>query len=272
MRCMACGEEKVLAEAIPAEDMAVPGFEYQTLECPGCNDSERRLLFTGRVTVFARRAMKVAASASQPERKVEPPDSSNAANPEIISNGSRVEVSTVREEELSAGERVTEVAGEVTEAATVELEASPLTQEPGACAGTGISATGWLRATDKLRSYQADLHFRAEEAKKRSRDIEFDIGADSFPVPRQRLLANHPRMREKRLSTVSARRSQSPQSAKEPDREAIRRFNELWDSLGPSRSPQQTESSAPRPSLAGLPMLLGLMKLLEAVEAAGLSG
>jgi hypothetical protein len=34
MRCMECGEEKVLAEAMPAEDMAVPGFEYQTLECP----------------------------------------------------------------------------------------------------------------------------------------------------------------------------------------------------------------------------------------------
>ena len=37
MRCMECGEEKVLAEAMPAEDMAVPGFEYQTLECPSCN-------------------------------------------------------------------------------------------------------------------------------------------------------------------------------------------------------------------------------------------
>src|SRR5262245_52841883 len=47
MRCFLCGEEKVLAEAIPVEDMAVPGFEHQTLECPGCNDTERRLVFTG---------------------------------------------------------------------------------------------------------------------------------------------------------------------------------------------------------------------------------
>jgi hypothetical protein len=60
MRCMVCGEEKVLAEAMPAEDMAVPGFEYQTLECPGCDDTERRLLFTGRVTGFARRATEQA--------------------------------------------------------------------------------------------------------------------------------------------------------------------------------------------------------------------
>jgi hypothetical protein len=279
MRCMACGEEKVLAEAMPAEDMAVPGFEYQTLECPSCNDTERRLLFTGRVIVIARPNAEAAASPSQSQQTEQNGGADTSAQPaETTYNGSGVEVtSVVREEELSAGDRVTEVFGEVTEVATLEPEASPLTQEPAACAGINIAATGWLRATDKLRSYQADLHLRAEEAKKRNRDIEFDIAWDSYPVPRQRLLASHPRntiqshrerLRRKRLSRASARRSQSPAPAPERDAEAIRRFNELWDSLGPSRSPQQTESSAAPAAMAALPMSFGLVKLLEAVEAA----
>jgi hypothetical protein len=201
--------------------------------------------------------MKIAASASQSQRKVEALDSSNAANPEIITNGSSVEVSTVRQEELSAGERVTQAAGEVTEVATVEPEASPCSQEPAASAGINIAATGWLRATDKLRSYQADLHFRAEEAMKRSRDIESDIGWDGLP-----------RMRGKRLSTGSGRRSQSPQLGEKPDTEALRRFNELWDSLAPSKTPNQAESLAVPAAMVVMPVSFGLVKLLEVVEAA----
>src|SRR5262245_27020497 len=100
MRCMMCGEEKVLAEALPAEDMVVPGFEHQTLECLACNDTERRLVFTGRVIVITRRDTKTVAQNDGA--------AASAPSTEATHNGS-VEVSTVvREEELNAGDRVTE--------------------------------------------------------------------------------------------------------------------------------------------------------------------
>ena len=109
-------------------------------------------------------------------------------------------------------------------------------------------------------------------------NIEFDIEWDSFAAPRHRLRlsaaqprnrvqSHRERLRRKRLSTASGRRSQSPAPAQECDSEAVRRFNEFWNSLAPSRTPQRIESSAPA-SVAALPMSLGLVKLLEAVEAA----
>jgi hypothetical protein len=280
MRCMECGEEKVLAEAMPADDMAVPGFEYQTLECPSCNDTERRLLFTGRVIVIARRAETPAAPSGPHQTEQNGGADTSAPRAETTYNGSGVEHSiAAREEEPSPDEAVTECAGEVTDVSTFEPKPPLRAQEPGACGRANISTRAWLCAIDKLRSYQADLHLRAEEAKKRNWNIEFDIAWDSFAVPRQRLLASHPRnavqsnrerLRRKRLSIASARRSQSPAPAQECDSEAVRRFNEFWNSLAPSRTPQRIESSAPA-SVAALPMSLGLVKLLAEVEAAGLS-
>src|SRR5262245_11019909 len=132
MRCMMCGEEKVLAEAMPAEDMAVPGFEHQTLECHACNDTERRLVFTGRVIVITRRDTETVAPPSGPHHAQQNNGiAANAPSTEAAYNGSVVEVSTrIREQELNAGDGVSEVAGEVTEVATLESEASLLTQEP----------------------------------------------------------------------------------------------------------------------------------------------
>src|SRR5262249_13854195 len=139
--------------------------------------------------------------------------------------------------------------------------------------GINIAATGWLRAMDKLRSYQADLHLRAEETKKRNRDIEFAKAWDNFPAPPQRLLSNRPRktlqshrkpLRRKNLN-IGTGRSQSPAPAQ--DAEAIRRFDEFWNSLAPSRPPQQAESSALPAAMAALPISLGV-KLLDALEAA----
>ena len=280
MRCMVCGEEKVLTEAMPAEDMAVPGFEYQTLECPSCNDTERRLLFTGRVIVIARRDTETPAAPPGPHQTRQNGGADTiAARAETTYNGSGVEHSiAAREEEPSPGEAVSECAGEVTEGATPETDPPVVTQEPDASAGSNISVASWLHAVEKLRSHQAGLHVRAEEAKKRNWNIEFDIAWDNFAAPRHRLRlsaaqprnrvqSNRERLRRKRLSTARTRRSQSPAPAQGCDAEAVRRFNEFWNSLAPSRAPEQPESSAPA-SVAALPMSLGLVKLLEAVEAA----
>jgi hypothetical protein len=43
---MACGEEMRLVQVVPDDTMPVPGYEHHTLECPGCHEVERRLVFT----------------------------------------------------------------------------------------------------------------------------------------------------------------------------------------------------------------------------------
>src|ERR1700680_4456981 len=45
MRCIGCGEEMRLVQAVADHTMMVPGYEHQTLECPGCHEVERRLVF-----------------------------------------------------------------------------------------------------------------------------------------------------------------------------------------------------------------------------------
>jgi hypothetical protein len=45
MRCMACGEIMRLVQAVADASMAVPGFEQHLFRCPGCNDTEQRLVF-----------------------------------------------------------------------------------------------------------------------------------------------------------------------------------------------------------------------------------
>jgi hypothetical protein len=45
MRCVACGAEMRLTQAAPDNTMIVAGYEHQTLECSGCHEVERRLVF-----------------------------------------------------------------------------------------------------------------------------------------------------------------------------------------------------------------------------------
>jgi len=47
MRCMVCGEEMQLVEAVAKPSMA-SGFEHHVLRCPSCSDEERRLAFVQR--------------------------------------------------------------------------------------------------------------------------------------------------------------------------------------------------------------------------------
>jgi hypothetical protein len=43
---MACGAEMRLVQAIPDNTMMVAGYEHQTWQCTGCDEVERRLMFT----------------------------------------------------------------------------------------------------------------------------------------------------------------------------------------------------------------------------------
>ena len=46
MRCMACGAEMILTNAVQDETIAVPGFEHHIFTCSECQDVEERLVFT----------------------------------------------------------------------------------------------------------------------------------------------------------------------------------------------------------------------------------
>jgi len=70
MRCMACGAEMRLMQSVPDETMMVPGYEHQTWACSGCDEVERRLMFTRAKTPIE----KFAPSTPPPtEQRVEEP-------------------------------------------------------------------------------------------------------------------------------------------------------------------------------------------------------
>lgn len=46
MRCILCGAEMLLTQVDRDDTMMVPGYERQTLQCSGCNEVERRTVFT----------------------------------------------------------------------------------------------------------------------------------------------------------------------------------------------------------------------------------
>jgi hypothetical protein len=46
MRCMACGAEMRLMQVVPDDTMMVAGYEHHTLQCTGCDEVERRLVFS----------------------------------------------------------------------------------------------------------------------------------------------------------------------------------------------------------------------------------
>jgi hypothetical protein len=73
---MACGAEMRLVRVVPDDTMMVPGYEHHTLQCTGCNDVERRLVFTREKTPI----QSVPTPAVQPqEERVTPPDAAPAA-------------------------------------------------------------------------------------------------------------------------------------------------------------------------------------------------
>jgi hypothetical protein len=80
MRCMACGAEMVLMNAVRDDTMAVAGFEHHTLQCSSCNDIERRLVFN------PESATKPEAVAAEPA-DVAPPVSPAAAADLVADSG-----------------------------------------------------------------------------------------------------------------------------------------------------------------------------------------
>ena len=81
MLCIACGAEMRLVQAVPDTTMMVTGYEHHTLQCTGCNDIERRLVFTREKTPVANVSMPVHPPAAEPP----PPIDRGVAAPSVWS-------------------------------------------------------------------------------------------------------------------------------------------------------------------------------------------
>jgi hypothetical protein len=46
MRCLVCGAEMRVMQVVQDNTMMVPGYEHQTLQCVGCDEVERRFVFS----------------------------------------------------------------------------------------------------------------------------------------------------------------------------------------------------------------------------------
>ena len=269
MRCLTCGEEMVLAEAMPAEG-EVQGFENQTHHCPACGATERRFMFVGGKTTFVAGRAETATLASAPHRmNVKLSRGVNGADKTAVNQPSGIKLFTVpAKQKSSAGHNgSTAFVGDVTKTKALTSE-PPLAQEVRAPNGSNTSGQAWVRAVEKFRSYEADLYRRAENTKKTNGIIEASKASDRLTVPRQdeTRAANKPqktpvgerlRIRAFRNGRYSPPLSHS--NGSQPDPEAVRRFDEFWDSLVPAPNGQKPELSVPAASLAPLPQSLSLV-------------
>jgi hypothetical protein len=161
-------------------------------------------------------------------------------------------------------------------------------QQPSCAAPEDIApARAWARAVEKLRSRQADLHARADAAKKTNWNIQFNQAWEKLaPARREPSPAGNStparlndfawksgRALRAQLRKTSPGRDQTRQSAIEPTAEAVQQFNQFWDSLSPARSlsDPQAEVSVPSALPAPLPRSLSLVPVevldAEALEA-----
>ncbi len=104
------------------------------------------------------------------------------------------------------------------------------------------AAPAWTRAVEKVRSRQADLHARAEEAKRADGAVQFNRAWDklaltqSVPVPPVKPIQERDwsrraiRAEMRKLSRVTDPK-QPPAPAAQPNPQAVERFRQFWESL-----------------------------------------
>ena len=267
MRCLMCGEEMVLAEAMPVEG-AVHGFESQAHRCSACGATERRFMFVGRKTA-ARAKMATLASARH-RMNVKVSRGVDGADKTAVNQPSDIKPFTVpAKQKSSAGQDgPTTFPADATETTALASE-PPRMQEVKVPNGSNASGQAWMRAVEKFRSYEADLHRRAENSKKTNGDIEPDKDSDRLTVPRhgETHAANKPQKTRQSASGCASGRSEmagtrpllSHSNGLKPDAEAVRRFDEFWDSLVPAPKGQKPRELSVSASLAPLPRSLSVV-------------
>jgi hypothetical protein len=139
------------------------------------------------------------------------------------------------------------------------------------------SARAWKHAIEKLRSHQADLRTRADDAAKKNWNARFDTAWEQL-APAERGPPTRGAAPPRRTSEIPRRsgrtqrdllrglpparsRGQSPQPADKPAAETMQRFNQFWESLaaGSHRVDLPTAMSSALP----LPRSLSLVPVDE---------
>ena len=141
------------------------------------------------------------------------------------------------------------------------------------------SARAWKHAVEKLRSHQADLRARADDAAKRNWNARFDTAWEQLAPaergPPTRGAAPPRRTNEKHRQSGQAQRvplrgspparsrGQPAQPADKPAAETMQRFNRFWESLAAGSHrvdlPTEMPSAMPQP----LPRSLSLVPVEE---------
>src|SRR5262249_47602502 len=143
--------------------------------CSACGATERRFMFVGGKVASARHRMNV---------KV--PREVNGADKTAANQPSGIKLFTVPDKQKSsAGQNApTPFAADATESVALASE-PPLNQEVRAPKNNNASGQAWMRTVEKFRSYEADLHRRAENTQKTNGNIEANKASDRLTVPRQ---------------------------------------------------------------------------------------
>ena len=266
MRCMTCGDDMVLTQALPAEAGFVEGFENQTLECRGCGETERRFTFAGGVTGFAVPETPTPSEPYRVRQTVDEPPSGRADNLPMHQDYSIKHAIPPTEKKSSAGR--------MTERAAVASDPPVIRKEVKTPAGNSTSPQAWVRVVEKVRSYQAHLNRPVEKAKRNSEGELNKASARLIASPHEQArCAAKPSWPTQPLRVTRTRPAGSPELA-EPGQEAIRRFDEVWDGLPPARKGAQNplEVSVPASSLAPLPRSLSLAVIEPPTVGRGMQG
>jgi hypothetical protein len=211
---------------------AVANFAYEDLHCLACGATERRLIFE-----------------RQPNTSTDQPD----AKPPPVGVVS------------PSGEPVISIKGQPESSCAPREDECPLPNPLRA-------APAWARAVEKVRSRQADLHARAEEAKKADCAAQFNRAweklAPTAPEPAPPLKAMQERAWSRRALRAQMRKLSRPTSRKQPQEpvfeanpEVFARFNRFWESLvgGANIVSGRPDNSPPRIEPAPLPRYLSLV-------------
>jgi hypothetical protein len=137
------------------------------------------------------------------------------------------------------------------------------------------SGRAWESAINKLRSHQADMHARADDAAKLDWNAQFTAAWESLSPARceQPPSASPPPAKERarlagRLQRARLRRSPSPRSRNplpqlpvEASAESIHRFNLFWDNLAAGGPGLVLPAQASSASMQPLPQSLSLVPI-----------
>jgi hypothetical protein len=116
----------------------------------------------------------------------------------------------------------------------------------------GETPTGqsWVRAVEKYRRYEADLHERVEKTKTTNPNLGAKASErDTVPANDQmrRVIKSHDVPVRERLGKRPP--YAGPQGRGGVDHEALRRFDELWDDVSSPRNAQQPADASVAPAL-----------------------